>query len=131
MTFNISTQTGGIINNVARDQHITGGQHTMLATADDARQALHNLREALAAADLNQATAAAAATQVTQATAALHPAYLDRPRAARALEQLTHLLISAGSLSSATTALIAPLQALAGWLGTLGQPIMHLLSIIS
>lgn len=131
MTFNIGRQVGGIINNVAGDQHIVGDQHGALTTVEDAHRAVHSLRKALAAADLDQVTAIAADAQMSEAAAAISTVHPDRPRAADALERLTQLLITAGSLSSATTALITPLRALASWLGTLGQPILHLLFTLS
>jgi len=60
MTFNIGSQTGGVINNVQGDQNITGGQHGMLVTSADARQALGSLGQAVAAAGLDETAAAQA-----------------------------------------------------------------------
>ena len=45
MTFNIGSQSGGVINNVAGDQHITGPQYGTLVTTGDARRALGDLRQ--------------------------------------------------------------------------------------
>ncbi len=59
MTFNIGNQSGGVINNVAGDQHITGGQHGTLVSTEDARRAVGELRRAVTAAGLGEATAAA------------------------------------------------------------------------
>lgn len=131
MTFSIGYQAGGIINNVGGDQHIIGDQHGTLTTVEDAHQAVHSLREALAAADIDRTTAIAADAHMTEAASAIGAVHPDRPRGAGALERLTQLLITTGSLSSATTALITPLRALATWLGTLGQPILHLLFTLS
>jgi hypothetical protein len=131
MTFNIGSQSGGVINNIARDQHITGGQHGVLVTTEDARHALAELRDAMAAAGLDEATAAAAHGQVTEMEEVLGPESPDRPRFARALERLTRLLVAAGSLASAGTALLGPLHALAGWLGAIGAPILGLLPALA
>ncbi len=127
MTFNIGSQTGGVINNIQGDQHITGGQHGKLVTAEEVRQALGNLRRAVAEAGLDERTTATAHAQLTEMDAAMRAARPDRPRFAQALERLTRLFVAAGSLSSAGAALIGPVQALAQWLGGLGEPILHLL----
>lgn len=131
MTFNIGSQSGGVINNVARDQHVSGGQHGTAISTEEARRALGELRQAVAGAGLGGATAASAEAQVTDMDEALRAVEPDRPRFARALERLTQLLVSAGSLASAGTALLAPLHALAGWLGSLGAPILALLPALA
>jgi hypothetical protein len=131
MTFNIGSQSGGVINNVAGDQHITGQQHGTLVTTEDARRALGELRHAVGTAGLGEATAADAHADVAEMDAALQAEQPDRPRFARVLERLTRLLASAGSLASSGAALIGPLHALAGWLGTLGGPILSLLPALA
>jgi hypothetical protein len=131
MTFNIGSQSGGVINNVAGDQHISGGQHGVLVSTEDARRALGELGHAVAAAGLEGATATRAQAQVTEMGEALHAGNPDRPRFARALERLTRLLTAAGSLASGGAALLGPLHALAGWLGTLGAPVLALLPALA
>jgi hypothetical protein len=130
MTFNIGSQSGGVINNVARDQHISG-QYGTLVTTEDARRALGDLRHAVTATGLGEATAADAHANVAEMDAALQAGQPDRPRFARALERLTRLLSAAGSLATSGAALIGPLHALAGWLGALGGPILSLLPALS
>jgi hypothetical protein len=78
MTFNIGSQTGGVINNVQGDQRITGGQQGILVPAAHAGQAVGDLREALAAAALDGTTAAQAHAQMTELEAAIRPARPDR-----------------------------------------------------
>lgn len=131
MTFNIGGQHGGVINNVAGDQHISGGQQGALVSAADARRALGELRDAVAAAGLGGATAARAQAQVTEMGEALHAEAPDRHRFAGALERLTRLLSAAGSLASGGAALLGPLHALAGWLGAMGAPILALLPALA
>jgi hypothetical protein len=131
MTFNIGSQSGGVINNVAGDQHITGQQHGTLVTTEDARRALGELRHAVGTAGLGEATAADAHADVAEMDAALQAEQPDRPRFARVLERLTRLLAAAGSLASSGAALIGPLHALAGWLGALGGPILSLLPALA
>ena len=131
MTFNIGSQHGGVINNVAGDQHITGQQHGTLVTTEDARRAMGELRHAVTTAGLGEATAADAHAQVTEMDTVLRAEAPDRPRFARALERLTRLLAAAGSLASGGAALLGPLHVLAGWLGALGGPILGLLPALA
>lgn len=135
MTFNIGSQSGGVINNVAGDQHITGQQHGTLVSTEDARRALGELSHAVTAAGLGADTAAGAHAHVAEMDAALRDAPQgnepDKPRFARALERLTRLLAAAGSLATSGAALLGPLHALAGWLGTLGGPILALLPALA
>jgi len=131
MTFNIGSQSGGVINNVAGDQHITGQQYGTLVTTEDARRALGDLRHAVTAAGLDQATAGAAHTQVAEMDETLRAERPDKSRFARALERLTRLLGAAGSLATSGAALLGPLHALAGWLGAIGGPILALLPALA
>lgn len=131
MTFNIGSQSGGVINNVAGDQHITGQQYGTLVTAEDARRALGDVRHAVTAAGLDQAAAAAAHAQVAEMDETLRAERPDKSRFARALERLTRLLSAAGSLVTSGAALLGPLHALAGWLGALGGPILALLPALA
>ncbi len=131
MTFNIGSQSGGVINNVAGDQHITGQQYGTLVTAEDARRALGDVRHAVTAAGLDQATAAAAHTEVAEMDETLRTERPDKSRFARALERLTRLLSAAGSLVTSGAALLGPLHALAGWLGALGGPVLALLPALA
>jgi len=52
----------------------------------------------------------------------------DKPRTAGVLGRLIRLLTSAGSLATAGTALIGPLQALVSWLGPYGAGLLALLA---
>src|SRR5436305_85819 len=131
MAFNIGIQSGGVINNVPEDQHITGQQHGTLVTTADARRARGDLRGAVTHAGLGRDAAAGAHDDVAEMDAALQAGQPDKPRFARALERLTRLLAAAGSLASSGAALLGPLHALAGWLGTLGGPILALLPALA
>jgi hypothetical protein len=131
MTFNIGSQSGGVINNVAGDQYITGQQYGTLVTTEDARRALGELRRGVTAAGLGGGTAADADAHVAEMDAALQGGQPDKRRFARALERLTRLLSAAGSLATSGAALLGPLHALAGWLGALGGPILALLPALA
>ena len=127
MTFNIHNQTAGVLNNVAGDQHISGGQQGTVVGTHVARLAVAELREALATVSLPADTTAEARAHVEEIDVAMKEPEPDRSRVAGLLRRLTQLLSSVGSLAVAGTALIGPLQTLATWLGELGQPILRLL----
>jgi hypothetical protein len=127
MTFNIGNQNAGNINNVARDQHITGGQTGIVVTSEQALQALADLRAGIGATRLDPVPSVAAQTELRDIEADLRQPEPDRTRIAPRLERLTRLLLAAGSLASAGSALVAPLGMLAHWLGALGAPILSLL----
>ena len=89
--------------------------------------ALAQLRAALAASGLPAdvlKSATAQVDEVEEAAAGDHP---DKHKAAGALERLTRILVAAGPLATAATALAGPLGALAGWLGPLGQGLARLI----
>jgi hypothetical protein len=130
MTFNIGNQNAANINNVGRDQHITGGQTGIVVTSEQARQALADLRVGVKATRLDPVTSVAAETELRDVEAGLRQPEPDRARIAPRLERLTRILLAAGSLASAGSALVAPLRTLAQWLGPLGEPILGLLPIL-
>jgi hypothetical protein len=126
MTFHIGSQSGGTFNNVAGSQHITGGQQTHV-TSVPAQEALRELRQALATVRLDSRTVARVDAELTEIENAVQPERPDRDRAARATERLTGLLTAAGAFVTAGGALIRPLQALATWLGPLGQQVLAMI----
>ena len=128
MTFNISSQQGGIVNNVGRDQHVTGGQHgTYAPTGADVATAIAELRAALDGAGLPDDVRRSASEQVDEVEGAASAEEPDRRRAATALEKLTRILVAVGPLATAATAFAGPVGALVGWLGPLGQGVARLL----
>ncbi len=129
MTFHIGQQTAGVINNVGGDQRIDGGQLGTVVTGEDARRAVRELRNALAGIALDDATAAEARAQVAEIDAAVHAPQPDKHQAAGPLKRLVKLLADAGSLATAGTAIVGPLQTLAGWLGAHGAAILSLLAL--
>lgn len=127
MTFNIGNQSGGQINNVAGDQHITGGQHAIVVSTADAREAAKILGRRLSRAALSRRDAAAARNEVGEIESGMRAERPDRHRVAAALERLTRLLSAAGALATAGTALLDPIRALAGWLGGMGSAVLQLI----
>lgn len=129
MSFKIGNQTAAVVNNVAGDQWIAGGQHGAVSHAEEARRAVRELRDGLAATTLDAAAAAEARAQLYEIDAAIQAPEPDRSRVARYLKRFIQMLVAAGSISASSAALIGPLQTLAGWLGTLGEPILHMLPV--
>jgi len=129
MSIRIKNQHAGVINNIDGDQVIYGGQYGTVVTTQDARRAVHDLRDALAGAGLDDAAAAEARARVAEIDAQVHAPEPDKERAAGPLKRLVKLLADAGSLATAGAALIGPLQILAGWLGAHGAAIIGLLAL--
>jgi hypothetical protein len=129
MSIQIKNQHGGIINNVDGDQVIYDGQHGTTVTSEEARRAVRHLRDALAGADLDDATAAQVRAQVAEIDAVVHAPKPDKGRAAGPLKRIVELLADAGSLATSGAALVGPLQTLASWLGAHGAAIFSLLAL--
>jgi hypothetical protein len=127
MTFNIGQQNAGVINNVAGDQKIAGGQSGALAFGDPI-DALKALRGALGDVELPEQTADAVKRDLDEVTRAIDRVEPDKKTAAGRLERLTGLLKSSGALVAAGASLMGPLQALGRWLGPLGEGLLKLLS---
>lgn len=112
----------------ADNMTFNGGQYGTVASDEGARQAARDLRDALqSAGGIDRATRAETQARAAEVEAALRVARPDKSRIAGVLKRLTELLAAAGSLAAAGAPLIAPLHALASWLGDLGAPILGLL----
>ncbi len=131
MTFNIGSQTAGVINNVDGNQQITGGQYGSIVGDGDARSAARDLRDGVAHTPLDQREAAQARTWVEDVVTEMVSAQPDRSRVAGPLHRLTELLLKAGRLTTAAAALVGPLRTLASWLGALGKPLLLLLPVLA
>ncbi|MFB7470825.1 hypothetical protein [Kitasatospora sp. NPDC056184] len=130
MVFNIGSQQGGVVNNVAGNQTVHGGQSGHL-TADgrDVRELVGELRAAVDRAPLPPAVAPEVRSEIEALDTEVARPEPDREAVAGRLTRVTHLLTSAGALVAAGTGLIGPISALAGWLGTLGRPILQALGV--
>lgn len=128
MTFNINNQTAGIINNVSGDQRIDGEQHGTVIGIDEARRAAGQLREVVGSLSFPAQTGDEARSRASEIESELTTDDPDRFRIADALDQVTRILKSAGSLAAAGAAALGPIQTLAAWLGEIGQPILHILT---
>jgi hypothetical protein len=129
MEIHVNNQTAGVITYVDGNQVVYGGLHGTVVTDEDARRAVRELREALPGAALDGTGAAQARAQVAEIDAAVRGPRPDKRRAADILRRLTELLVRAGSLTTASAALLGPLQALATWLGAHGAAFASLLAL--
>jgi hypothetical protein len=119
MNIHIRDQKAGIINISQGDMSINGGQPVTVVTDEDARRAVGELRSALATIALDQPAAAKARGHIAEIETAMQAPQPNKSRVAKMVEQLTRLLDSAGSLATASVAIMGPLQTLTGWLGHL------------
>lgn len=115
MTFNIGSQSGGVINNVAGDQHISGGQYGNLVSTVEVRDAVRALRTAVERSELAgnpwvRADVQALSNEVNSPEP-------DRSSIADLLARLTVGAKSLGALASTGMALAGPLRTIAQWLG--------------
>jgi hypothetical protein len=127
MGLNIQNQNAGIINNVEGNQRIEGGQHGTLVTLDDARAAADDLRQMIVHNGLVGGSTDQTTANVEQIRTELTKAKPDRRVVADLVTRLTRLLASIGSLVTAGSPLVAPLNTLAAWLGSLGAPVLAML----
>ena len=122
----VERQNAGVIFN-SDNMTINGNVSGTMAADENARQAVRELQSALATAALDRPTSTLAGAQVADIDAAMRAPQPDKSRIAGLLKQLTGLLANAGALATGSAALIGPLHTLVAWLGTFGEPILHLL----
>jgi hypothetical protein len=128
MTFNIGSQTGGIINNVAGNQTIRGDQQGVTVSSGEARQAAVDLVEAVKRSHLQKDPVVI--DQAEQINAEMRTAEPDKSKVAASLDKLAKLISTAGEWAKAGAAVVGPMWTLAKWLGQLGGPILGLLPAI-
>ncbi len=133
MTFNIGSQSGGVVNNVAGNQRVEGGQHGVMVSREDAASAAATLLELLASthltalSDEDRASVHEDAAVITEEMAAPEP---SPQKVAGRLERLTSVLSAAGAFVGAGAALVAPLTSIASWLGPLGGSVLQMLPVL-
>lgn len=131
MSFNIGSQTGGVISNVAGDQYVSGTQSGVAVSLSDAQAAAHALQAALAAADLPGLSPGQRAELTADADAiVVEVSEPDPPQTSirDRLARITGVLRDAGALAGAAAALVGPVTALAQWLGPLGASVLAMLA---
>ena len=131
MSFNIGSQTGGVINNVAGDQYVSGRQSGVAVSLSDAQTAAQALQTALAAADLSELGADQRTQLTTDADAIVAEVHASDPPQESIrdrLARITSILRDAGALAGAAAAIVGPVTELAQWLGPLGASVLALLA---
>jgi thioredoxin-like negative regulator of GroEL len=118
MVFNTGNQQAGIINMVAGDQTIHGGQQ--VTSLDQAREAVDALRGALPQVPLPPDAARAARSEADDAATELARPEPDRGRVAAALGRLVEILRRAAAVAGQVAGVVTPLTALVSWLGPHG-----------
>lgn len=130
MTFNIGSQRADLINNVAGDQTIQGGQHVISSPAE-ALATLEVLRAELETIRMTQAKKRTAKKYVDEMEQQLHQKQPDKPGIADRLSRLTKILLAAGAVVTGGTALGQAIGGLASWLGTLGASVLGVVTSTS
>ncbi|MBK3638735.1 hypothetical protein JHN52_39030 [Streptomyces sp. MBT97] len=126
MSFNIGNQQGGVVNNVAGNQSVHDGQSALFtAGGQEVRGLVQDLRTSIERTALPPAIEPEVRAELDSLDEEIARPEPDRQAVAGRLDRITRLLTSAGALATAGTHLTGPLGALAGWLGTPGQPILH------
>jgi hypothetical protein len=128
MTFNIGQQNAGVINNVAGDMTVHGGQVGTLASVPDALAAVELIRDEIARCALPPEARTAAAKELDGMEHDLRQAAPNKATIGESLTRLTKLLVTTGALVTGTTALLNGLGGLATWLGHFGSAARQLLT---
>lgn len=131
MTFNIGNQTGGVVNNVAGNQTVNDGQHGTAVSTGAAQEAAELLRSLVHAniPGLGQPETAELQGEVDAIADEMKKSEPDKAQVEGRLSKVTQVLKGAGALVGAGAALIAPITAIANWLGPIGASILGLLAI--
>ena len=132
MVFNIGRQDAGVINNVAGNQTVTGGQQGIHVSHADAQSAVQLIRAILEQPD-RPALTDQQRNEVDEHLDAIGTELAQpQPQPERItprITQLTQLLRDAGALVGAGAALVGPLTTLAHWLGAAGAAALGLLAL--
>lgn len=127
MSFNIGSQQGDVINNVAGDQTIHGIQHATISSLGDARAVLQEVRDSVRDLGLDEAQQREVTDQLDEMDTELAQPTPDTTGLGARLGRITEILVSAGAVVSASTGLGAAITGLASWLGPAGAAALRLL----
>ena len=110
MSFNIGSQSGGVVNNVAGNQRVEGGQHGVQVSREDAASAAATLRELLSRTDLSALSDEDRARVHEDAAAISDEMASPEPspdKVVGRLERLTSILSAGGALAGAGVDVVA------------------------
>jgi len=123
-TFNINSQSAGVIHQAGRDMTI-GTSHGTLATP---LAAIADLRVALANAPLDRGDRRRTEAALREIDSELHKPEPDKHLVAGQLWRIVGILGDAGAAVSGVERLVDPLRQMAGWLGDAAGPLLGVLS---
>jgi len=128
VTFNIGNQQAGVVNNVAGNQTIHGGQHgALVLDVERGRMLLADLRRQVASASLPDGDRTAALGDIDACERALDGDEPDARSLGSRLGAVAQVVVTAGAVVSAGTGIGAALAAIAAWLGPVGNSIRRML----
>ncbi|MBV6697835.1 hypothetical protein [Kitasatospora aureofaciens] len=130
MVFNIGSQQAGAINNVAGNQSIHGGQSGRFTVgAQELSGLVGDLRTAVEAEPLPESVAPQVRAELDAMEREADRPEPDKAAVADRLSRVTRLLGATGAALKVGTGLFGAVSALAGWLGSAGQPILHAIGL--
>jgi hypothetical protein len=130
MSFNIGSQHANMINNVQGDQTIHGGQHATITTPTEARRAIRELREEIAALGGDDSATDEAVRELDEMEHALEEEEdPDKAELGRRLGRVTEILSSAGAIVSAGAGIGSAIVRIATWLGPFGAAALRMLGV--
>ena len=126
MSFNIGSQTGGVINNVTGNQRIDGGQRGKAVSINTVRQAVQQIRKGVDSATLAPDTFAIISAALSEIESEVHAQEPNRSKVRESLDKIVGILASAGAIAAAGQALVGPIQSVALWVGSWGPAVAKL-----
>lgn len=125
--FNIGSQQG-VISNVGGDQTVYGGQRAeWVSWTPQVQGHLEELRQVLSEMQLPEEARQGAEQALEEAGAELQQPEPSKERVASRIERFTEILKGVGGLAAAGLAIVNPIGAIAGVLGSAGAAIIRLL----
>jgi hypothetical protein len=127
MTFNIGNQHAAVVNNVAGDQTVHGGQHGYVMVPPEVIAAVRAVRAHLSDLALDADDHARADAELADLDHQLITGQTTHRDTADRLSRLLTAARQAGAIISAASSLGTAITTIAHWLGPVGTTLLHLL----
>ena len=127
MTFNIGNQHAAVVNNVARDQTVHGGQHGYVMVPPEVIAAVRAVRAHLSDLALDADDHARAEAELADLDHQLITGQTTHRDTAHRLSRLLTAARQAGAIITAASSLGTAITTIAHWLGPVGTTLLHLL----
>jgi hypothetical protein len=127
MTFNIGNQHAAVVNNVAGDQTVHGGQHGYVMVPPEVIAAVRAVRAHLSDLDLDADDHARADADLANLDHQLITGQTTHRDTADRLSRLLTAARQAGAIITAASSLGTAITTIAHWLGPVGTTLLHLL----